>query len=208
MKNKLKTMLHSVIAVGFALLLLILFEIPYLQNVSGYLMLEFYQLYGFLGFTVAFFQFFHIIAVLLLLNIGILGILQKTGVVEIKKSLKNWTYAKLVSVVLLVIASLSILELMFTIIICAKNGFYIGVGVIMNCVLEILGAVLFILLDKNGLLSGENRSANKKEPEQANTEAKEQEDETSTEKVEVEIKDEDKKEFEKLAEKDMDIEKL
>ena len=48
MKNKLKTMLHSVIAVGFALLLLILFEIPYFSNMTGYNAMELYKLGGFL----------------------------------------------------------------------------------------------------------------------------------------------------------------
>lgn len=164
MKGKLKTMLHSVVAVGFALLLLILFEIPYFSELTGYNAMEFYKYGGFLEFVVSFFQFFHVIAVLLLLNIGIFGILQKTGVIDVKKSLKGWTYAKLVGVMLIVIASLSIAELLFVIIACAKYKVYIGVGAIMNCVLEIIGAGLFVLLDKNGMLSGENSSAKAEEP--------------------------------------------
>lgn len=206
MKNKLKTMLHSVIAVGFALLLLILFEIPYISDMSGYNAMELYKIGGFLEFVVSFFQFFHIIAVLLLLNIGIFGILQKTGVIEVKKSVKGWTYAKLVSVLLIVIASLSVAELLFVIIFCAKYSIYIGVGAIMNSVIEIIGAVLFILFDKNGMLSGENRSENKevakKEENDDDTVAGNEE---PVEQVEVEV---DNKDFEDFANKDADTEKL
>lgn len=205
MKNKIKTMLHSVIAVGFALLLLILFEIPYFYNMTGYNAIEFYKVGGFLEFVVSFFQFFHIIAVLLLLNIGIFGILQKTGVIEVKKSVKGWTYAKLVSVLLIVIASLSVAELLFVIIVCAKYGVYIGVGVIMNCILEIIGAVLFILLDKNGMLSGENHSSNKEVAKKEDDEEEKVEEESSK-PAEVEIEGEE--DFEKFADKEIDTEKL
>lgn len=206
MKNKLKTMLHSVIAVGFALLLLILFEIPYFSNMTGYNAMELYKLGGFLEFVVSFFQFFHIITVLLLLNIGIFGILQKTGIIEVKKSLKGWTYAKLVSVLLIVIASLSIAELIFVIITCVKYRVYIGVGAIMNSILEIIGAVLFVLLDKNGMLSGENHSTNKE------VEKKEDDGETKLENKEssenIDSTKEDKEDFEKFANQDIDTEKL
>ncbi len=205
MKNKIKTMLHSVIAVGFALLLLILFEIPYFSNMTGYNAMEFYKLGGFLEFVVSFFQFFHIIAVLLLLNIGIFGILQKTGVIEVKKSVKGWTYAKLVSILLIVIASLSVAELIFVIITCAKYRVYIGVGAIMNSVLEIIGAVLFILLDKNGMLSGENHPSNKEVAKKEDDE-EEKVEENSSEQAEVEIEGEE--DFEKFADKEIDTEKL
>ena len=206
MKNKLKTMLHSVIAVGFALLLLILFEIPYFSNMTGYNAMELYKLGGFLEFVVSFFQFFHIIAVLLLLNIGIFGILQKTGVIEVKKSLKGWTYAKLVSVLLIVIASLSVAELIFVIITCVKYRVYIGVGAIMNCILEIIGAVLFVLLDKNGMLSGENRSTNKEVEKQEDDGETKLENKESSENTDAII--EDKEDFEKFANQDIDTEKL
>ena len=206
MKNKLKTMLHSVIAVGFALLLLILFEIPYFSNMTGYNAMELYKLGGFLEFVVSFFQFFHIIAVLLLLNIGIFGILQKTGVIEVKKSLKGWTYAKLVGVLLIVIASLSVTELIFVIISCVKGGYYIGVGAIMNCILEIIGAVLFVLLDKNSMLSGENHSTNKKVEKKEDDGETKLENKESSESIDSTI--EDKEDFEKFANQDIDTEKL
>lgn len=207
MKNKLKTMLHSVIAVGFALLLLVLFEIPYAESVTGYTILHLYEGGGFAEFMSSFFQFFHIVAVLLLLNIGIFGILQKTGVVEVKKSLKGWTYAKLVSVLLLVIASLSLVELLFVIIVCAKYHAYIGVGAILNCVLEIMATVLFILLDKKGMLSGESHSTKSEEKEQ--TDSNDSIDAGKQENESDEAKQlEDEKDFEKFANSDIDTEKL
>lgn len=154
MKNKIKTMLHSVVAVGFALLFIVLFALPYCAEFNGYNILSLYKYAsGFSAFMVSFFQFFHFVGMLLLLNLGILGILEKTGVVEFKKSLKNWSYNKLVKVVLLVIASLSVMVLLFTIIVCAKFGVYIGVGVILNAILEILACVVFWVLDKKGVLT-------------------------------------------------------
>lgn len=181
MKNKIKTMLHSVVAVGFALLFIVLFALPYCADLNGYNILSLYEYAGgFSAFMVSFFQFFHFVGMLLLLNLGILGILEKTGVVEFKKSLKNWSYNKLVKVVLLVIASLSAIVLLFTIIVCAKFGVYIGVGVILNAILEILGCVAFWLLDANGVLSGNTQ----------NEKVEENSEVTPTQPVEIDEQDE------------------
>lgn len=180
MKNKIKTMLHSVVAVGFALLFIVLFALPYCEGANAYEILTLYKIGGFSEFMVSFFQFFHFVGMLLLLNLGILGILEKTGVVEFKKSLKNWSYNKLVKVVLLVIASLSAIVLLFTIIVCAKFGVYIGVGVILNAILEILGCVAFWLLDANGVLSGNTQ----------NEKVEENSEVTPTQPVEIDEQDE------------------
>lgn len=185
MKNKLKTMLHSLCAIGFALLIIVLFALRYCYVYDGYDILRLYQVSGFSEFMVSFFQFFHYVGLLLLLNVGILGVLQKTGVVEFKKSLKGWTYAKLVKVILTVVASLSVMVLIFVIIVCCKNGVYIGVGAILNTILEIMACVTFWLLDAKGILDGKakqpSKEENKDSENQENVEGQEQGNDTPVE---------------------------
>lgn len=150
---------YPVIALGFALLFLVLLKLPYIEGVDGVYLLELYQT-GFLGFVISFFHFFYIIGLLLLINISFLGFLKVKGVVEIKKSYKDWTYNKLVKTLILTITALSFVSLLFGIIFCIANSVYIGFGSILNSVLAILGCVVMLVLEKQKKLPNKPEDSN------------------------------------------------
>lgn len=166
MKEKLKTMIYPLCATVIALLFIILLTLPYFVedgfNANGYYLLSIYVLGGFSPFMLSFFQFFHVIVLLLLLNLGFLGILEKTGVVEFKKAYKNWTYNKLVKVLITVMAGLSLIVLLSVIILCSKYHIRIGVGAILNTILSIMACVAFWLLEIYGIFDGTYKSKQEK----------------------------------------------
>ena len=146
-KKNISKLAFPLIAFGFSFLFLVLLNLTYCASATGIELLDVYQT-GFLGFVIAFFQFFYIIGLLLLINISFLGFLKEYGVVEIKKSYKDWTYKKLVKTLIMAITILSLVTLLFVIIFCIKYSIYIGFGIIMNTVLAIIGCVLVWVLDK------------------------------------------------------------
>ena len=146
-KKNISKLAFPLIAFGFSFLFLVLLNLTYCASATGIQLLDVYQT-GFLGFVIAFFQFFYIIGLLLLINISFLGFLKEYGVVEIKKSYKDWTYKKLVKTLIMAITMLSLVTLLFVIIFCIKYSIYIGFGIIMNTVLAIIGCVLVWVLDK------------------------------------------------------------
>lgn len=155
MKEKLKSMMFELCLTGFALLFIILLTLPYISGgINGYALLNVYEVGGFSLFMLSFFQFFHTIALLLLLNIGFLGILNKTGVVEFKKAYKDWSYTKLGKLIATIVASLSVAVLFFVIIVCSQYSMAIGVGSILNTILEILACVSIWLLEYYGIFDG------------------------------------------------------
>ena len=99
-------------------------------------------------------QFLHIVSLIVLVAVGVLGILKITGVVEIKKYIKGWNYVTLLKLVLTVVASLSLIVMVLGLILCGTEGAHVGVGLILNTILEILACVAFYVLDIYGFLDG------------------------------------------------------
>ncbi len=163
MNEKFKKLIYPIIAVGVSVLFLVLMLIPYYTigstNFDGY-MIMFMKVFSGMNFTVfmsTFFQFFHIVTLLLLLNVGLFGILVKTGVVEVKKSVKNWSYEKLLKVLFTVMGSLGLVLIFSMLITCSANSYTFGgvsFGLILNGVLEVMACVAFWLLDYYGILNG------------------------------------------------------
>lgn len=184
MKEKLKSMLFELCLTGFALLFIILLTLPYIKGgINGYALLNIYEVGGFSLFMLSFFQFFHIIALLLLLNLGFLGILEKTGVVEFKKAYKDWTYTKLGKLIVTIVASLSIAVLFFVIIVCSQYSTAIAFGSILNAILQIMACVAIWLLEYHGIFDGTYKQKENKNNLIDDTESQEEiinlEDETN-----------------------------
>ena len=162
MNEKFKKLIYPIIAVGVSVLFLVLSLIPYYTigstNFDGY-MVMIMKVFDGMNFTIfmsTFFQFFHIVTLLLLLNVGLFGILVKTGVVEVKKSVKNWSYEKLLKVLFTVMGSLGLVLIFSMLITCSANSRYFALsfGTILNGVLEVMACVAFWLLDYYGILNG------------------------------------------------------
>ena len=193
MKEKIYKLMYPLIAVCVALLFIVLMKAPYVAGADGYRFLNVYTT-GFLGFVVSFFAFLHLVSLLLLLNLGILGILEKAGVVEYKKQIFGWSYNKFVKIMISIMAGFALLTLLFTIIWCIVNSVIIGFGVIFNAVLEVMCAVLVWLFAIKGILDG-TYVAPKKEKKAKKTEEKAEEPEevALVEEVKVEVEEDNKK---------------
>lgn len=171
MNNKFKNLIYPICAVGVSLLFLILSLLPHYSissiNFDGYMIMIMKAFNGmtFTIFVSTFFQFLHIVTLILLLNIGVFGILVKTGVVEVKKSLKNWTYEKLLKVLFTIMGSLGLILIISMLITCATNDGYFSIafGVILNGALEVIACVAFWLLDHYGILNGTYSPKEKKQ---------------------------------------------
>lgn len=206
MNNKFKNLIYPICAVGVSLLFLILSLLPHYSissiNFDGYMIMIMKAFNGmtFTIFISTFFQFLHIVTLILLLNIGVFGILVKTGVVEVKKSLKNWTYEKLLKVLFTIMGSLGLVLIISMLITCATNDGYftIGFGVILNGALEIIACVAFWLLDYYGILNGTYIPKEKKQKvSKANSEEMPEDEaevleENNDEKIQDEAEDDDK----------------
>ena len=192
MKEKVYKVMYPLIAICVGLLFIVLLKTPYIAKIDGYQLLDVYTS-GFLGFIVSFFAFLHIASLLLLLNLGILGILEKTGVVEFKKQIFGLSYNKFVKILISVVAGLAFLTLLFTIILCIVYEASIGFGVIFNAVLEIMCAVLVWLFAAKGILDGTYVSPKKEKKDEEEPENLEEVVAAHKNEEEVEVKEESDK---------------
>ena len=192
MKEKVYKVMYPLIAICVGLLFIVLLKTPYIAKIDGYQLLDVYTS-GFLGFIVSFFAFLHIASLLLLLNLGILGILEKTGVVEFKKQIFGLSYNKFVKILISVVAGLAFLTLLFTIILCIVYEASIGFGVIFNAVLEIMCAVLVWLFAAKGILDGTYVSPKKEKKDDEEPENLEEVVAAHKNEEEVEVKEESDK---------------
>ena len=188
MKEKVYKVMYPLIAICVGLLFIVLLKTPYIAKIDGYQLLDVYTS-GFLGFIVSFFAFLHIASLLLLLNLGILGILEKTGVVEFKKQIFGLSYNKFVKILISVVAGLAFLTLLFTIILCIVYEASIGFGVIFNAVLEIMCAVLVWLFAAKGILDGTYVSPKKEKKDEEEPENLEEVVAAHKNEEEVEVKE-------------------
>ena len=189
MKEKIYKLMYPLIAVCVGLLFIILMKAPYIAKVDGYQVLSAYTT-GFLGFVLAFFGFLHLVSLLVLLNLGILGLLEKMGVVEFKKQIFGLSYNKFVKIMISVVAGLALLTLLFIIIWCAVNSVSIGFGSILNAVLEIMCAVLVWLFAAKGILDGTYVSPKKEKKEDEEPENLEEVVAAHKNEEEVEVQEE------------------
>lgn len=152
MKKCLSKYLVPICVIFVSLLMVFLMNISYMSGrigLNNYYLFVIYQRAGFFEFLISMFAFLHLVALFVLLTVAIFDILIKSERVEVKN--KNFDIKKLEKILLTVVASISLLLLILIIIFCAVNKVYIGVGAILNTVLEILACVLFWIMDANNV---------------------------------------------------------
>lgn len=145
MKQKVSKILMPLYLIVVALLMIILMNLPYVANLNNYYTFVLYTFGGFYEFIISMFAFLHLVLLFGLIVVAMLDICVKNGTLEIKND--KFDLKKLEKIALTVIAGNSLFLLLLVIIFCAVNHVYIGAGVILNAILEILACVAFWLMD-------------------------------------------------------------
>lgn len=177
MKNKLSKILLPIYLITLGTLFLILSNIGYISRLNAFGLLILYQGAGFLEFLISSLAFLHLVSVFMLITLGIIGILNKTGAIEFKKSVSNFSYQKLEKIMVTVLASISAVLLLFVIIFCSVNRVYIGVGAILNFILEAIACVIVWVIDFEAI------DFKKKEPKNSEPAREEANDDSNADEV-------------------------
>lgn len=188
MKEKIAKNIRQIAIGGFGILMLILFCMPYVLTINGYQLIFFAgAAEGFLTFALAFFQFLTFVSIAVIFDVALFTVLRNLGVITINKKCKRLTLEKFGEIMLLVVAILTLIELLFMIIFTSQFGVTIGVGSIFNAVMAVGAYVVYKVLDHYEYLDGiPNKPKVKKEkPAEVNAEA-----EVTEEPVEEEPKEE------------------
>ncbi len=153
MKQKFSKILMPLYLLSVVILMILLMNLNYISGyrLNGYEMFTAYKFAGFLGFVMSMFAFLHLAVLFGLIALSVIDILNRNGAITFNTKNKKMNLKKLEKIMLTVLASLSLLVLIFVIIYCASKSVYIGVGAILNTIIEILACVAFWLMDDKGV---------------------------------------------------------
>ncbi|MEG1751787.1 MAG: hypothetical protein RR140_02350 [Clostridia bacterium] len=132
MKEKTKQLTPYLISAGVTFLIFLVLFMPYVAFLSGYSIMNLF--YGFAGVMVSLFQIFLFLTMILLGAISCVGILQINGFVKKKIIIGKYDLTKINECVLLIMAILSVLSFMFSIIVAATSSTMFGVGSIFSAI--------------------------------------------------------------------------
>lgn len=172
MKKDVKKFMPYIIALGTGVLFAFLSLLAYVSlgvGINVY-QLAYVSLFG--GFAEVMAALFSVLMLggnLVLIFVGLVGLLKELGLVKFEGKLGKLNYEKFTKIVFLVYISIVALLLLFVIITCVANGFAIGVGAILNTILQGLAFASLFVLPK--LMDAQEQKAEKPAVEEPKQEA-------------------------------------